>query len=124
MCLSSNMKNLITASDQGIIYIWRLPDALAKALSKIKADARKIKQDFDRIPSVVQEVDEEDYDESKDEKDFDFEIPDNLNSDPLDDTVQKQKKVDVIDVLSQINKASAVISKIKVEETQKLAVSD
>jgi hypothetical protein len=32
-------------------------------------------------------VDEENFDESKDEKDFDFEIPDHLNSDPFDDTM-------------------------------------
>jgi WD40 repeat protein len=53
MCFSTNMKNLITASDQGIIFIWRLPDGLAKTLSKIKADAIKVRKDFERIPSVV-----------------------------------------------------------------------
>lgn len=53
MCFSNNMKNLITASDQGIIFIWRLPDGLAKILSKIKADALKVRDDFSRFPSVV-----------------------------------------------------------------------
>ena len=64
MCFSTNMKNLITASDQGIIFIWRLPDSLAKTLSKIKADAIKVRKDFQRIPSVVQEVEEENLDDS------------------------------------------------------------
>ena len=59
MCFSNNMKNLITASDQGIIFIWRLPEGLAKILSKIKADALKLRMDFQRFPSVVQEVEEE-----------------------------------------------------------------
>jgi hypothetical protein len=59
MCFSTNMKNLITASDQGIIFIWRLPDGLAKTLSKIKADAIKVRKEYQRIPSVVQEVEEE-----------------------------------------------------------------
>lgn len=53
MCFSNNMKNLITASDQGIIFIWRLPEGLAKILSKIKSDALKLRMDFQRFPSVV-----------------------------------------------------------------------
>jgi WD40 repeat protein len=32
MCLSTNLKHLITASADGIIYIWRLPDPLIKSL--------------------------------------------------------------------------------------------
>ena len=59
MCLTNNMKQLITASDQGLIFIWKLPDNLTRALAKIQTDAAKIKNDFDRIPSVVQEVIEE-----------------------------------------------------------------
>jgi len=53
MCLTNNMKQLITASDQGLIFIWKIPDNLSRALAKIQADAAKIKNDFDRIPSVV-----------------------------------------------------------------------
>lgn len=32
MCMSSNLKHLITTSSDGIIYIWKLPEALSKAL--------------------------------------------------------------------------------------------
>ena len=32
MCLASNLKHLITASAEGVIYVWRLPDQLVKAL--------------------------------------------------------------------------------------------
>ena len=32
MCLSNNLKHLITTSDHGVIYVWRLPEDLSKAL--------------------------------------------------------------------------------------------
>lgn len=32
MCLTNNSKQLITTSDKGIIYIWRLPDELTERL--------------------------------------------------------------------------------------------
>ena len=32
MCLSTNLKYLITASDKGVIYIWRLPENLTNRL--------------------------------------------------------------------------------------------
>jgi hypothetical protein len=38
MCLSTNLKHLITTSSEGVIYIWKLPDILSKALQKAKAD--------------------------------------------------------------------------------------
>jgi len=40
MCLSTNLKHLITASAEGIIYIWRLPEPLTKALVKVRNDNR------------------------------------------------------------------------------------
>lgn len=96
MCFSNNMKNLITASDQGLIFIWRLPDALAKTLFKIKSDAVKMRQDFTRFPSVVQEVEEE-YDESRE-----------LDSSETPSVKQKE----VFDVLNQIKEASGIINAI------------
>ena len=44
MCLSSNLKHLITTSVDGIIYIWRLPEALTKALVKIRQDQKHREQ--------------------------------------------------------------------------------
>ena len=38
MCLSNNFKHLITASAEGIIYIWKLPEQLSKALQKVKQE--------------------------------------------------------------------------------------
>ena len=36
LCVSTNCKHLITTSADGIIYIWKLPEYLSKALQKIK----------------------------------------------------------------------------------------
>ena len=44
MCLSSNMKHLITSSSEGIIYIWKLPDSLQKALNRAKSEMQIIKE--------------------------------------------------------------------------------
>lgn len=93
MCFSNNMKNLITASDQGIIFIWRLPDGLAKILSKIKSDALKVQKDWARFPSVVQEADEEEED--------------------AESTPQQKKQKEVFDVLNQISKASQIINNLE-----------
>lgn len=38
LCLSTNMKHLITTSTDGIMYIWRLPENLAKALQILKQE--------------------------------------------------------------------------------------
>ena len=38
--LSTNYRHLITASAEGIIYIWRLPDALAKAMGRLRTEKR------------------------------------------------------------------------------------
>lgn len=38
MSLSTNLKHLITASMDGIIYIWKLPEAVTKALLKLRAE--------------------------------------------------------------------------------------
>jgi len=38
MCLSTNMKHLITTSMDGIIYFWKLPENLTKALVKLRSE--------------------------------------------------------------------------------------
>ena len=38
MCLSTNLKHLITTSMDGIIYIWKLPESLTKALIKLRSE--------------------------------------------------------------------------------------
>ena len=41
MCLSTNLKHLITASVEGVIYVWRLPEWLSRALQKEKGEQLK-----------------------------------------------------------------------------------
>ena len=36
MCFSNNMKHLITTSDNGLIFVWRVPEKIAQCLQKIK----------------------------------------------------------------------------------------
>ncbi len=38
MTLSTNLKHLITTSMDGIIYFWRLPESLTKALIKLRSE--------------------------------------------------------------------------------------
>jgi WD40 repeat protein len=38
MTISTNYKHLITASAEGIIYVWKMPDALYKAMKKVMID--------------------------------------------------------------------------------------
>jgi len=45
MCLSTNFKHLITASVDGIIYIWKLPEPLTKAIEKLRADSLKVTEE-------------------------------------------------------------------------------
>jgi len=40
------LKELITASDHGVIYVWRLPEALATQLNDIKNKTGSIDDDF------------------------------------------------------------------------------
>ena len=117
MCFSNNLRHLITTSDSGIIYIWRLPQQLAKSLNKVKSDFVKLKQDMYRIPSMIEEVENEEENltisnknsvvssdpkkvEDEEEKDFDFEVPDKLKVNERDGTTMKKKKNEVVDVLA------------------------
>jgi len=58
MCLSSNLRHLITTSEEGLIYFWRLPENLSRALNKIRTDAIKMRQEMQRIPQIIPEEDE------------------------------------------------------------------
>jgi len=40
--ITPNLKHLVTASSEGIIFVWKLPDSLQRALTKLKND-RKLK---------------------------------------------------------------------------------
>jgi hypothetical protein len=39
MCLSTNLRHLITASIEGIIYIWRLPEPVSKSIVKLRQES-------------------------------------------------------------------------------------
>ena len=60
MCFSTNMKHLITTSDNGLIFIWRLPEKIAQCLGKIKNEAHKLEAAIERTPSIIEEVEERD----------------------------------------------------------------
>lgn len=59
MTFSNNFKHLITSSESGLIFIWKLPQFLTKSLVTVRLNALKRKEDLRRIPSVIQEVPEE-----------------------------------------------------------------
>ena len=129
MCFSNNLKHLITTSDSGIIYIWRLPQQLAKSLNKVKSDFLKLKQDMYRIPSMIEEAENEEENltireqnsvvsqdpkkkEAEEEKDADFEVPSKLQVSERDGTTMKKKKNEVVDVLAAITAATNLVSKV------------
>ena len=59
MCFSNNMKHLITTSDNGLIFIWRLPEKFAQCLQKVKNEAQKLGIAIERTPSIIEEVEDE-----------------------------------------------------------------
>lgn len=86
MCLSNNLRHLITASDKGLIYVWRLPDHISQALIKVRKDSLRKIEDMERIPTVIEEADQEEEEgsfrrkreadgEAEEEEDFDFNVP-------------------------------------------------
>ena len=56
MCFSNNLRNLITSTEDGLIFIWKLPELLVKSLVKVKQDAMKLEAEMSRIPSIIEEV--------------------------------------------------------------------
>ena len=99
------MKHLITTSDNGLIFVWKLPEKIAQCLQNIKNEGQRIVEINERVPSIIEEVEEKDElgdsagpkpikaikaasasnteetkkeGEPQDEEDFDFEVPDKL----------------------------------------------
>ena len=60
MCFSNNMKHLITTTDNGLIFVWRLPEKIAQCLQKIKNEGQRLEAAIERTPSVIEEVEEND----------------------------------------------------------------
>ena len=60
MCFSNNMKHLITTSDNGLIFVWRLPEKIAQCLQKIKNEGQRIVEINLRVPSIIEEAEEKD----------------------------------------------------------------
>ena len=60
MCFSNNMKHLVTTTDNGLIFIWRLPEKIAQCLQKIKNEGQRLEAAIERTPSVIEEVEEND----------------------------------------------------------------
>ena len=60
MCFSNNMKHLVTTTDNGLIFVWRLPEKIAQCLQKIKNEGQRLEAAIERTPSVIEEVEEND----------------------------------------------------------------
>ena len=54
------MKHLVTTTDNGLIFIWRLPEKIAQCLQKIKNEGQRLEAAIERTPSVIEEVEEND----------------------------------------------------------------
>ena len=108
---------------------------LAKSLHKVKQDFLKLQQDMHRIPSMIEEVDNEEdaltssinnsnsnknsileknESKEKEEKNWveekNFEVPDKLKPDERDGSTIKKKKQEVVGVLAQISAATNLIN--------------
>jgi WD40 repeat protein len=70
MCLSQNFRHLITTSDKGVIYIWKLPKSLTSRLTEARLN-----------PNINTEL------TAPAEKDFDF----NLDAKPSPRELQPEK---------------------------------
>lgn len=106
MCFSNNLKHLITTSDNGIIFIWRLPERLAQCLQKIKNEGQRLEAVISRTDSIIEEAEEHDelgdsqvkavsaqgVAKPKSDEDFDFDLPDNLRPSERDSSIVKKRK--------------------------------
>jgi len=55
------MRHLITTSDNGLIFIWRLPEKIAQCLYKVKIEAQSLEDRIEgikRAPEIIEEVEE------------------------------------------------------------------
>ena len=143
MCFSNNMRHLITTSDNGLIFVWRLPERLAQCLQSIKNEGERLEVAMERTPSIIEEEDENEElgdsqrgtenvneeahpavkvaplgsnEEVKDE-DFNFDLPDKIKPTDRDNTIVKKKKEDVADVLALVNNAAKFVDQISNKES-------
>jgi len=133
------MRHLITTSDNGLIFVWRLPDRMAQCLQKIKNEGQKLEAAIDRTPSIIEEAEEtEEFGDShgpktkadeegkkskedgEEDEDFDFDVPDKLKPDRRDNTIVKKRKEQVADVLADIAKATSFVDEIVSKETPRI----
>jgi WD40 repeat protein len=87
MCLSNNKKHLITTSDHGIIFVWKLPTDLTTSLRSIEAEQKK-----ENYPLTVQ-TDQEDR----------------LQISSMDNTIVAEKKQNVNNMLNEIADVTKLI---------------
>ncbi len=135
MCFSNNMRHLITTSDNGIIFVWRLPEKLAQCLQKVKNEGQRLEAAIEKTPSIIEEAEETDelgesagpkndgkgkLKEGDEEEDFDFDVPDKFKIGARDNTIVRKRKEEVVDVLADIAKAANFVDKIVQKETPTL----
>ena len=54
------MKHLITTSDNGLIFVWKVPEKIAQCLQKIKNEGQRIVEINQRVPTIIEEAEERD----------------------------------------------------------------
>ena len=130
---------MITTSDNGIIFVWRLPEKIAQCLQKVKNEANRLEAAIERTPSIIEEAEETDElgesagpkdkkalkegSNEDDDQDFDFDVPDKLKVQDRDSTMVRKRKEEVVDVLADIKKAANFVDQIVQKETPKLQKS-
>ena len=135
------MRHLITTSDNGLIFVWRLPERLAQCLQSIKNEGERLEQAIERTPSIIEEEDENEElgdsqrstgkvnaeahpdvklapfaQEEVKEEDFNFDLPDKIKPTDRDNTIVKKKKEDVADVLALVNNAAKFVDRLSNQE--------
>ena len=51
---------MITTSDNGLIFVWKVPEKIAQCLQKIKNEGQRIVEINQRVPTIIEEAEEKD----------------------------------------------------------------
>lgn len=105
MCLSNNLRHLITASMDGNIYIWKLPESLTKALLKLRADQAALAKQASTKPAEPETLEPPPTLNKSEEFDFDIpERPSEIEETVLEEATQPPATISMI--MQQITKVA------------------
>ena len=115
MSFSQNGKHLITTSSLGVIYIWKLPDAVTQLLDKYKEKPNKHGEFLN-----LHTIDEEELEDTIAKKAVDKPSAQNSGGKTVNSAEQPQSTVvqnDIQDVLAQIGAVNNVVRQIEDNKT-------